>query len=213
MPKDLSTAIVELARDDVPGMIDRKLEAGEDALAILAECRDGMTRVGERFQAGDYYLAELLISAEIFKTAVARIEPHLPAAGRDRPRGKVVLATPRGDIHDLGKNILATLLRAHGFEVHDLGVNVEPAELVEKVREIGPDFVGFSALITTAFPSMQQAHRLLEEAGLRNSLRLMIGGGVTTPEVEKWVGADFQTLDAAEGVAYCVENAAAERSG
>jgi methanogenic corrinoid protein MtbC1 len=213
MPRDLSTAIVELARDDVPGMIEGKLEAGEGALAILAECRDGMTRVGERFQAGDYYLAELLIAAEIFKTAVTRIEPHLPAVGRDRPRGKVVLATLRGDIHDLGKNILATLLRAHAFEVHDLGVNVEAAELVEKVREIRPDFVGFSVLITTAFPSMQQAQQLLEEAGLRDSLRLMIGGGVTTPEVEKWVGADFQTLDAAEGVAYCVENAAAERSG
>jgi len=208
MPGELSTAIVELARDDVSAMIEGKLEAGESPLAILAECREGMTRVGERFQAGDYYLAELLLSAEIFKAAVARLAPHLPDTDADRPVGKVILATMRGDIHDLGKNILATLLRAHAFEVHDLGVNVEPAELVEKVREIRPGFVGLSVLITTAFHSMQETCRLLEEAGLRDSLRLMIGGGVTTPELEQWVGADFQTQDASAGVAYCIERAA-----
>jgi methylmalonyl-CoA mutase cobalamin-binding domain/chain len=209
MPGELSTAIVELARDDVAAMIERKLEAGEDPLAVLAECREGMTRVGERFQSGDYYLAELLLSAEIFKTAVARLAPYLRDTDGDRPVGKVILATMRGDIHDLGKNILATLLRAHAFEVHDLGVNVEPAALVEKVREIRPEFVGLSVLITTAFRSMKEACRLLEEAGLRDSLRLMIGGGVTTPELGKWLGADFQTQDAAAGVAYCVERVGA----
>ncbi len=209
MSEELSMAILELAHDDVPEMIGRRLEAGEDPLAILAECREGMTRVGQRFQDGDYYLAELLLSAEIFKAAVAQIEPHLPATAHDRPAGTVVLATMRGDIHDLGKNILATLLRAHAFVVHDLGVNVEPAVLVDKVREVRPDFVGFSVLITTAFPSMQEARRLLEEAGLRDSLHLMIGGGVTTPELKKWLGADFQSLDASEGVAWCIERAEA----
>jgi methylmalonyl-CoA mutase cobalamin-binding domain/chain len=209
MSEELSMAILELAHDDVPEMIGRRLEAGEDPLAILAECREGMTRVGQRFQDGDYYLAELLLSAEIFKAAVAQIEPHLPATARDRPAGTVVLATMRGDIHDLGKNILATLLRAHAFEVHDLGVNVEPAVLVDKVREVRPDFVGLSVLITTAFRSMQEARRLLEEAGLRDSLHLMIGGGVTTPELKTWLGADFQSLDASEGVAWCIERAEA----
>jgi methylmalonyl-CoA mutase cobalamin-binding domain/chain len=205
MVEELSTAILELARDDVARIVERKLAAGEEPLAILSECRQGMTRVGDRFQAGDYYLAELLLAAEIFKAAVARIEPHLDAGGGDGPAGRVILATLRGDIHDLGKNILATLLRAHAFEVHDLGVNVEPMELVHKVREIRPDFVGLSVLITTAFRSMKEACRLLETEGLRNSLQLMIGGGVTTPELEKWLGADFQTLDASEGVAYCVK--------
>jgi methanogenic corrinoid protein MtbC1 len=189
-------------------MIGRKLEAGEDPLAILVECREGMTQVGQRFQDGDYYLAELLLSAEIFKAAVAQLEPHLPRGVDPRPAGTVVLATMRGDIHDLGKNILATLLRAHAFEVHDLGVNVEPALLVERVRELRPGFVGFSALITTAFRSMQEARRLLEKAGLRDSLQLMIGGGVTTPELEAWLGADFQTQDASEGVAWCIGKAA-----
>jgi methanogenic corrinoid protein MtbC1 len=169
-----------------------------------------MAIVGERFQAGDYYLSELLLSAEIFKAAVARIEPHLPTARGEQPAGSVVLATMRGDIHDLGKNILATLLRAHAFEVHDLGVNVEPAVLLAKVEEVRPDFVGLSALITTSFQSMKEACQLIDEAGLRGSLELLIGGGVTTPEVMEWVGADFQTLDAASGVAYCVEKMGGE---
>jgi len=207
MSEELSTAIAELARDEVPVMIGRRLESGEDPLAILAECREGMARVGRLFQDGDYYLAELMLSAEIFTTAVAQIEPHLPATAHDRSSGTVVLATMRGDIHDLGKNILATLLRAHAFEVHDLGVNVEPAVLVEKVRETRPGFVGLSVLITTAFRSMQEACRLLEEAGLRDSLHLMIGGGVTTPELESWLRADFQTQDASECVAWCMARA------
>jgi methanogenic corrinoid protein MtbC1 len=205
MARELCTAIVALARDEVAETVGRRLERGDAPLEILAECREGMAIVGERFQAGDYYLSELLLSAEIFKAAVARIEPHLPTARAEQPAGSVVLATMRGDIHDLGKNILATLLRAHAFEVHDLGVNVEPAVLLAKVEEVRPDFVGLSALITTSFQSMKEACQLIDEAGLRGSLELLIGGGVTTPEVMEWVGADFQTLDAASGVAYCVE--------
>lgn len=205
MARELREALVELARDEVAERVELGLERGEDPLEILAECREAMTLVGERFQAGDYYLAELLLSAEIFKAAVARIEPHLPTARGEGPAGGVVLATMRGDIHDLGKNILATLLRAHAFEVHDLGVNVEPAVLLAKVEEVRPDFVGLSALITTSFQSMKEACELIDEAGLRGSLDVLIGGGVTTPEVMEWVGADFQTLDAVRGVAYCVE--------
>jgi len=210
MARELCTAIVALARDEVAETVGRRLERGDDPLEILAECREGMALVGERFQAGDYYLSELLLSAEIFKAAVARIEPRLPTARGEQPAGSVVLATMRGDIHDLGKNILATLLRAHAFEVHDLGVNVEPAILLAKVEEVRPDFVGLSALITTSFQSMKEACQLIDEAGLRGSLELLIGGGVTTPEVMEWVGADFQTLDAASGVAYCVEKMGGE---
>jgi methanogenic corrinoid protein MtbC1 len=210
MARELRTALVELAREEVAERVGQGLERGEDPLEILAECREGMAIVGERFQTGDYYLSELLLSAEIFKAAVARIEPHLPTALGSQPAGSVVLATMRGDIHDLGKNILATLLRAHAFEVHDLGVNVEPAALLAKVEEVRPDFVGLSSLITTSFQSMREACQLIDEAGPRGSLELLIGGGVTTPELMEWVGADFQTLDAMSGVAYCVEKIGGE---
>jgi len=119
-------------------------------------------------------------------------------------KGKVVLATPRGDIHDLGKNIFATLLKAHGFEVHDLGVDVPPETIVDKVKELQPDFVGFSALITTAFDSMKQAVASFEESGQRKDFKLMVGGGVTDGTVKDYIRADFQTTDAMAGIEYCI---------
>lgn len=193
-----------MKRDEVAELVRRRAARGDDPFAILAECQRGMAAVGERFQAGDYYLSELLLAAEIFKAAAAVLDPYLARAGSPEPLGTVVLATMRGDIHDLGKNILATLLRAHGFAVHDLGVDVAPSRLVAAVRDLKPEFVGLSALLTTTFAAMKEAAGLLEEAGQRGRLTLLIGGGVTTPVVKEHVGADFQTVDATAGVAYCL---------
>ena len=205
MTRELSTAIVDLERDAIPDIVRTRLELGEDPLQILESCRLGMKQVGERFQAGEYYLAELMIAAELFKDAVALLKPHLGGVQSTGSTGKIVLATMRGDIHDLGKNLLVTLLGVQAFEVHDLGVNVEPKDLVEKVREVKPDFIGFSSLITTSFESTRQAIQQIEEAGLRNGgIKILLGGGVTSPEVKDYVGADFQTLDAATGVDYCL---------
>lgn len=202
----IADAIVELRHDDATAYVRRALERGDDALHILESCRAGMARVGERFQAGEYFLSELLIAAEIFKSCATLLEPFLATSHRSAgPTGRVVLATMRGDIHDLGKSIVATLLRAHGFEVHDLGVNVDPGTLVEKVRHIEPELVGFSALITPSFHSTKEAVERLRTAGLRERLHVMLGGGVTTAEVRDYVGADFQTTDAASGVTWCLE--------
>ena len=198
-------ALVELERDRVAEEVKSRAETGESPIQILEECRRGMTIVGDRFQKGEYFLAELMLSAEIFKGAMAILEPYLASASESEPLGKVVLATLQGDIHDMGKNILAIMLKAQGFEVHDLGVDVAPGLVVEKVRETRPDFVGFSVLITTAFDSMKQAAAMLREAGFREQFKLMIGGGVTTSVVKDYVGADFQTTDATEGVAYCID--------
>ena len=205
MTADLSRAILELDRDAVPVLVREKLAAGQAPSDILEECREGMTIVGERFAQGDYFLSELIISAELFKQAVAVLEPHLPSVCAQSRKGTIVLATMRGDIHDLGKNLLVTLLRARGFEVHDLGVNVEPEKLVATVEEIEPDIVGFSSLITASFESTKRTIEELGELGLRGDLKVMVGGGVTTPEYGDYVGADFQTLDAAAGVVYCLE--------
>jgi methylmalonyl-CoA mutase cobalamin-binding domain/chain len=206
MSQELAMAIVELNRGKAMELVKSRAEKGEDPLSILAECREGMTIVGDRFQTGDYYLAELILSGEIFKAAIAFLEPYLAKVRPPKPLGKVVLATVRGDIHDLGKNILSVLLRAQGFEVHDLGVDVAPVKIVETVKEIQPDFVGFSALITTSFPAMKEVAQMLVEAGLREKVKLMVGGGVTTPALMDYVGADFQTIDATEGVLYCLQN-------
>ena len=205
MEERLVDHIVSLSRDDALALAARQLEAGADPLALLAECRQGMTRVGDLFQEGEYFLAELLLSADLFKEVVAVLAPHLARLRNAEPLGKVVLATMQGDIHDLGKNILVTLLEANSFEVHDLGVDVAPERLVETVLEIEPDIVGLSSLLTTSFHSSRRAAELLREAGLRDDLKLIVGGGVTTPGFKEYVGADFQTLDVSEGVAYCVE--------
>ena len=184
MHEDLAMAFVELKRDEALDAVKSRVEKGEGPLQILEECRQGMTITGDRFQKGEYFLAELLLSAEIFKGAAAILEPHLSMIRPPEPLGKVVLATLRGDIHDLGKNIVATLLKAQGFKVYDLGVDVAPALIVEKVKEVKPEFIGFSALITLSFDAMKEAAEMFEEAGLRNQFKLMVGGGVTTPVVK-----------------------------
>lgn len=204
MSSDLAAAIVELRREEVLAAVSGRAAKGEDPLQILEECRRGMTTVGERFQKGDYFLAELMLSAEIFKEAMTVLRPHLAKSRPTKPLAKIVIATLKGDIHNLGKDIMATLLEAHGFEVHDLGVDVPPSLVLAKVREIKPQFVGFSALITTAFPNMREAAEMMREAGLRQDIKLMIGGGVTTATTKEYVGADFQTTDAMAGVAYCL---------
>ncbi len=157
MTEGLSDLILNFKRDAVLQTVERRLGAGEDPLRVLDDCRRGMTLVGERFQEGDIFLAELILSAEIFKEVAATIEPRLPRAKPGEARGRVLMGTLQGDIHELGKNIVVTLLRAHGFEVHDLGVDVPPSAVVEKVEQFQPHVVGFSALITTAFHSMKEA--------------------------------------------------------
>ncbi len=204
MSEELAMAIVELNRDEAEEAVKSRAEKGENPIQILEECRQGMIIVGKRFQSGDYYLAELMLAAEILNGVTAILEPYMANVRPSESLGKIVLATPKGDIHDLGKNIFAILLKAHGFEVHDLGVDVDPSLIVAKVTEVRPDFIGLSVLITPTFASMKQTADMLEEAGLRSQSKLMIGGGVTTLAVRDYVGADFQTLDATEGVDYCI---------
>jgi len=204
MPQRLTDLFVVFNRDAVLENITARLQAGEEPLHLLDDCRHAMTAVGERFQTGEFFLAELILSAEIFKEVSNLLETRLSRQGPAESKGRVLMATLRGDIHDLGKNILVTLLRSQGFEVQDLGVDVPPAHVIDKAREFQPHFVGFSALITTAFPSMKEAVALLQEAGWRDRVKVMIGGGVTTPAVRDYVSADFQTTDAMEGVSYCL---------
>lgn len=205
MSEELALAIVELDRDKALSLAESRSKKGESPLQILEECRQGMSIVGERYQKGDYFLAELMLSAEIFKAVTTILEPHLAKVRPPKPVGRMVLATLKGDIHDLGKNLFGSLVKTRGFEVYDLGVDVAPTRVVEKVKEVKPNFLGFSALITTAFTCMREATQMLDEAGLRSQFKVMVGGGVTTPAVRDYVGADFQTTDAMEGVAYCLK--------
>ncbi|MBN2062023.1 MAG: cobalamin-dependent protein [Deltaproteobacteria bacterium] len=205
MLEDLSIGFIELRKDEVVETVKTRIERGDDVLKLLEDARLAMVAVGEQFQNGTLFLAEMMLSAEIFKDVMAILKPHLELTIPAEPIGKVVLATPKGDIHDLGKDIFATLLESQGFEVHNLGADVEPSLVVEKVRELKPDFVGFSSLITTAFASMKKTIEIFEKENLRDLFKLMIGGGVTTPMLMDHLGANFQSTDAMEGVDYCLK--------
>ncbi len=210
MLEDLATGFVELKKDEVIETIEARIERGDDVLRLLEDARLAMTVVGDQFQEGTLFLAEMMLAAEIFKEVISILQPLLEKVRPPEPVGKIVLATPRGDIHDLGKDIFATLLEGQGFEVHNLGVDVEPSLVVEKVREVKPNLVGFSALITTAFASMKETTDMLEAENMRGSFKLMVGGGVTTDMLKEHIGADFQTIDAMEGVSYCLKTMSAK---
>jgi len=205
MLEDLSSGFVELKKDEVLDTVKTRIVKGEGVLEILEDARRAMTVVGDQFQEGTLFLAEMMLAAEIFKEVIGILQPLLDQVRPPEPIGKIVLATPKGDIHDLGKDIFATLLSGQGFAVYNLGVDVEPSRVVDKVREVKPDFVGFSALITTAFASMKKTTEILEEENLRDSFKLMVGGGVTNSVLKEHIGADFQTIDAMEGVSYCLK--------
>jgi methylmalonyl-CoA mutase cobalamin-binding domain/chain len=201
---DLAEAIVEMRRDEVLEEVGRRAEGGDDPVAIINDCRDGMVLIGDRFASGDVFLAELLLAGEIFKDAVAVLDPYTKSDGAESKHGTVIMATPKGDIHDIGKNIVVMMLKAYGFDVHDLGVDVDPKVIVEKVAELQPHFVGLSALLTTGLGSCKEVADLLTAQGLRESCKLVIGGGVTTAGAREYIGADFQTMDVMEGIEYCL---------
>jgi len=206
MTSNLTNNLIELEHDKVLAEVKERLSQGEDPMKIFSECKNGMELVGERYKNKEYFLAELMLSGELFRESMELIEPYLGEKKTEGDiKGKIILATLQGDIHDLGKNILATLLKLEDIKVYDLGVDVSPDIVVEKVKEIQPDFLGFSSLLTITFDPMKKVIDKLKEAGLRDKLKIMVGGGITTTLVKDYIGADFQTIDAMEGVQYCLE--------
>ncbi len=201
----ISNALGELDFDEVGDLVKGAIAGGEDPFSVLSELRLGMDAVGERYSSGEYFLGELILSAEIFKEAMDLIEPHLAKDKEGDSLGSVVIGTTRGDIHDIGKNIVATLFKVAGFNVHDVGVDVEPKAFVENIVEVDAKIVAMSALITPTFASMKEVVEILEEKNLRDGRYVIIGGGPTTDEVRKYVGADAWSLDPRVGVEMCID--------
>lgn len=200
---ELANALANLDEDKVKRLVSERIDGGADPMSIVDECRKGMDIVGERYKSKDYFLSELIISGEIFKEAMAVLEPMLEASKQSEPISRMVLGTVKGDIHNIGKDIVATLLRAAGFEVYDLGIDVAPGKFVEKLTETRALILGMSGLLTPSFGSMKETVETLEAAGLRDKVKIVIGGGIVTEQVRKYVGADAFTDDAAEGVEIC----------
>jgi len=206
---ELANAIADLKEDEVKKIVQDKVASGADPLSIVDECRLGMDIVGQRYKDKDYFLGELIMSGEIFKEAMAVLEPKLKAGQSGTTVAKMVLGTAKGDIHNIGKDIAATLLKAAGFEIFDVGTDAAPEVFVNKLKETGAPILGISGLLTPSFESMKQTVQALEAAGLRDKVKVIIGGGIVTEVVRKYVGADAFTDDAPEGVELCKKLAGA----
>lgn len=202
MENILADALVEFDEDVVMTEVTTKLEQGEEPMKIIRALQDGMAIIGERFNTGEFFLGELMLSADIFTKAMALLEPRLEGQTMETI-GKIVIGTPKGDLHDIGKNIFCTMAKASGFEIHDLGVDVTPDKFIEAVEAVKPEILSFSALLTTAFESMRETMEKLLERGKRDSLKVIVGGGVVNETVMKYIGADGFTNDAMDGLSQC----------
>ncbi|MDP2660251.1 MAG: cobalamin-dependent protein [Dehalococcoidia bacterium] len=208
MAGELSGMLADLQEEAVLAQVKERLGAGEEPLLLVEECRRGMAQVGERYEAGEYFLSDLVMSAEVFRNAVSLIEPYLEGGITDQAMGKVVIGTSQGDIHDIGKNIVGAMLRCSGFEVHDLGVDVAPQSFVDKVKETGAAVVGISVLLTTSFATLKESVDALR-AGC--DVKVLIGGGPVSQMVCSHVGADGWGKDAMEAVGLCRKYAGARQ--
>jgi 5-methyltetrahydrofolate--homocysteine methyltransferase len=200
MAKDLVKTLADLKEQEVMEIVKSRLDAGEDPLKILEDARKGMEIVGKRFASSEYFIPDLVYSGEILKAVTELVKPKLSKTMESKKLGKVVFGTVAGDIHDIGKDIVVFMLDVNGFEVYDLGVDVPAQKFVEKVKETGAPIVGLSGFLTLAFDSMKQTVDAIKAAGLRDKVKVMIGGGQITEEVRKYTGADAYGRDAMAGV-------------
>ncbi|MBC7231369.1 MAG: cobalamin B12-binding domain-containing protein [Actinobacteria bacterium] len=192
-------ALADLEADDLAALLTEALQAGVGATDLLAAMSEAMVEVGRRFEAGEYFLADLVLAGEEMKVGVAVLEPHLTAGDRGQ-KGTVVLCTVKGDIHDIGKNLVGTMLSSAGFRVVDLGVDVPAEKVVEAVKANSARAVGLSVLLTTMVGSIGEVVVSLERAGLREGVKVAVGGACVTDEVVERYGADAMGRDAVEAV-------------
>jgi methanogenic corrinoid protein MtbC1 len=200
MPDDLIDAIAAMREKDALALAQKKLDDGTDPMTILDNCRSAVEIVGKKFEQGEYFLPELMMTGEILKQISALVKPRLASASDNKKRGKVIVGTVKGDIHDIGKDMVVFMLDANGFEVHDLGVDVPAQTFVEKIAAIKPDVVGLSGFLTVAFDAMKKTIAAIQAAGFRDQVKIMIGGGTVDDHVRGYVGADAYGKDAMAAV-------------
>lgn len=201
MIQNIFDDIVNGDNQAIKKQVNQGLESGKSAEEILNKgLIPAMAEVGKRFEDGEYFVPELLISARAMKTAMSILKPLL-VKGNVQPCGKVLIGTVKGDLHDIGKNLVALMLEGAGFEIIDAGNDVAPEKFVELIGRHQPDLVGMSALLTTTMTSMKNTIYAIEQAGKRNQVKIMIGGAPVTGIFSKQIGADGFAEDASKAVA------------
>lgn len=200
MTESLIHALVEMQEAEALQKAKQLLDEGTDPMNILEACSKAMKTVGKRFEQGEYFLPHLIMAGVMLKQISETIKPLIKEEKTEAGRGRVLMGTVRGDIHDIGKNIVIFLLEVNGFEVRDIGIDQPLENFVEAIREFQPGVVGMSGLLTLAFDSMKETVRAIEDAGLREKVRIMIGGAQVTEQVKDYTGADAYGPDALAGV-------------
>ena len=181
----ITELVIELEVDDIAKAISEALDEEKDPFEILDALTKGMDEVGRRYEEKEYYLTELVLAGETMKEAFKVLQPAIKAADRAEKKVKVILCTVKGDNHDIGKNILASLLLSAGFEIYDLGMDVNADIIVEKVKETGATILGLSSLLTMTVDEIKVVHEALKAAGLRNKVKLIVGGAPLNMELAK----------------------------
>jgi len=205
MSQELTDAIVGIREDEAMALVKSMLEGGTDPTEVLAQARDAMTELGRRFECEEAFIPELIMGGEIMKSIAAELKPHLKGDESSAKLGTVVIGTVQGDIHDIGKDIVVMMLDINGFEVHDLGVDVPPDAFIAAIREHGAQVVGLSGLLTLAFDSMKATVEAIAAAGLRDQVKIMVGGAPADAQVQDFTGADGWGNDVTQALRMCTE--------
>lgn len=200
----LREAIINMDFEGIVAAAQGAMDAGVDPRTAITEGMvPGMVVVGKKFEEGEYFLSELVVAGEVMKDGMKVIEPYI--TGEAESAAKAIMATVEGDYHDIGKNIVVTLLTVQGFDVVDLGMDVSASKIIEVVREQHPDVLGLSALLSTTMLRMGDVIEALRTAGLRDDVKVVVGGTPVTPAFADSIGADHCAANAVEGVHKCVE--------
>jgi methanogenic corrinoid protein MtbC1 len=200
MSGELAKLLSDLREPEALEFVDKALGEGVDPEVLLGEAKEGMNIVGERFANETYFIPDLVFSGEILKGVVKRLEPHLKKGEAAERLGKVIIGTVAGDIHDIGKNLVVFMLDVNGFEVVDLGIDVPVQKFIDTIKETNSTVVGLSGFLTLAFDSMKETVEAIEKAGLRDKVKIMIGGGQVNEQVRDFTGADAYGRDAVAAV-------------
>jgi methanogenic corrinoid protein MtbC1 len=200
MSDKLVSAIADMREEEALTLVKEMVGSGVEPLAILDAAREAMGVVGQRYEEGTYFLPELMLSGEMLNQITDILKPELAKLPEMERHGKVLIGTVKGDIHDIGKDIVTFMLDVNGFDVLDLGVDVSPQQFVEGIQSFGPQVIGLSGFLTLAFDTMKETVEAIEAAGLRDGVKIMIGGGQVNEEIQKYAGADAYGRDAMAGV-------------
>jgi 5-methyltetrahydrofolate--homocysteine methyltransferase len=200
MAKDLVKTLADLKEKEALQIVQERLDAGDNPLSILNDARRAVEIVGKRFSDCEYFIPDLVYSGEILKAVTDLVKPKITKAAEVKRIGKVVVGTVAGDIHDIGKDIVVFMLDVNGFEVTDLGIDVPAQKFVDAIKNTGCKVVGLSGFLTLAFQSMKDTVEAIKKAGLRDKVKIMIGGGQIDEQVRTFAGADAYGKDAMEGV-------------